>query len=82
MVKFRLMATAQIKQLGDKLSLTFAQWLAEAKPSSVWQTCGSCHHMEKNKPVYCKKYQMVPPVAIVVGDKMCEGYTDEAEIPF
>jgi cytochrome c553 len=82
MVKFRMNSTALIKQLGDKLSLTFAQWLTDNRPSSLWHTCASCHHVQKQGPMFCKKYQMVPPVAIIVGDKSCEGYADEAEIPF
>lgn len=82
MVKFRLSATALIKQLGDKLSLTFAQWLSDNRPSTLWHTCASCHHMQKTGSVFCNKYQMVPPVAIVVGDQICEGYADQEEIPF
>ena len=82
MVKFRKMSTAQIKQLGDKLSQTFAIWLSDAKPSQVWQTCASCHHVRKEGSIFCNRFNLVPPVAIIVGDRDCEAYSDEAEIPF
>lgn len=32
--------------------------------------------------MFCDHYKMVPPVAVIVGDRDCEGYSDEEEIPF
>lgn len=82
MIKYRPSSAAAIKQLGDKFSLTFGQWFDDNRPSTLWPTCASCYHSVKKGPMFCQKYKMVPPVAIIVGDRGCEGYADDREIPF
>jgi len=79
---FRKSATAELNKLGSELSLTFAKFLSVNKPSTLWQTCATCHHSRRTGPMFCGKFNMVPPVAIIVGDKMCEAYSDDREIPY
>lgn len=82
MDRFRKSATERISGLGDVLSLAFAKWITSNGPSTIWRTCGTCWYMEKKGAAFCNKYKAVPPVAVIVGDKKCEGYTDQEEIPF
>lgn len=82
MDRFRKSATARISGLGDILSLAFAKWITSNRPSTIWHTCATCYYSAKKGPMFCSKYQCVPPVAVIVGDTKCEGYADQEEIPF
>jgi len=76
------MATAQLNGLGGKVAKAFAEWLSEEGPKAIWMTCASCRHSQRKGPMFCGKYNIVPPVAIIVDATKCEGYDDESEIPF
>ena len=82
MDRFRKSATAELNKLGQDMSLVAAKWLSEVRHANVMYTCATCHHVQKQGSMFCKKYNMVPPVAIIVDATKCEGYSDHAEIPF
>ena len=82
MGKLRLMAEDELNGLGAKVAKAFADWACDEGLDKLMDCCASCTHMKKQGPAYCEKYRMVPPVAIIIGKKKCEGYNDEWQIPF
>jgi hypothetical protein len=82
MDRFRKNATAELNKMGEKLSFVMGEWLSQARPANLWMTCATCHHSSRKGPMFCGRYQMVPPVAIIVDATKCESYSDESEIPF
>lgn len=57
-------------------------WLSEAGPNAIFKNCGNCTHMQKQGPAVCGKFNMTPPVEVILAG--CPEHDDEAEdeIPF
>lgn len=65
----------------NALSTALVSWLRATKPTELWQTCATCANLAPDNRM-CNKYKMLPPVDVVVGNVLCEGYVDVEEIPF
>lgn len=75
-------ADRALEHLGENLSLVLVKWLVDTKPTALWQSCATCRYMQRKGPAHCVKYNMTPPVTVIVGETRCEGYHDAEEIPF
>lgn len=71
-----------LNKLGQNLSLVLTKWLVDTKSTALWQSCATCRQMRKDGPAFCFKYNLTPPVAVIVGETKCEGYDDAESIPF
>lgn len=71
-----------LKELNELVNKAFAMWVAHTGPHTLWTSCISCIHANKTGPMYCQKYKLVPPVNVIVGEKDCEGWESQNEIPF
>lgn len=79
----KLRSAIAMEESASALSRKLSEWLAETTPADIWQSCATCYHMKDGKEAtFCKKFQRVPPVAIVVGTVACEAYSDHYDIPF
>lgn len=79
----------QIRQTGqtadeasNALSVALNNWFTEFGPVPIFKSCANCAHMvnDNQTPTYCNKYNMTPPVAVVVAG--CPAHVDSEEIPF
>ena len=71
-----------LEELGAGVAQALGDWLAANRPSTLITSCASCIKMNKKGPAFCQKYQIVPPVGVIVGDVKCDAYQDELDIPF
>ena len=65
----------------NALAVKVSEWLGATDPTSIWETCATCHY-SNNETAFCAKYKRVPPVAVIAGSVECPGYSDGEEIPF
>ena len=64
---------------GSDLSTKLNEWLARSGAIGLFRTCGSCRHMQRSGPAGCLKYNMVPPIDIILNG--CDAHDDECIPP-
>lgn len=67
------------QNLASKLGGALNEWLEDSGPSAIFRTCESCNFMSKKGPALCGKFNMTPPVGVIMTG--CNHHVDEAEIP-
>ena len=72
--------TYEADQAGAALGDHINRWLTDFGPSPIFKTCESCHFMQKGGPAFCKRWNMTPPVEVILSS--CDAYKDQGEIPF
>jgi hypothetical protein len=63
------------------LARAVQEWLEHTDPTALFQTCMTCNHCDR-KTAMCRKFQIVPPVAVITGHTVCRDYDDQEDIPF
>lgn len=71
-----------LKAFDAVLGKAVGQWLATGSPGDLWRTCATCRHMKLKGPALCNKYNLVPPVLVIIGQVDCKDYDDAEDIPF
>jgi cytochrome c2 len=77
----RAEAKDRIATLADSFHSEITKWFEHNKPSKVFPTCLTCHHVDKATHM-CNKFKILPPLHVTVGDTKCEAYWDAEDIPF
>jgi hypothetical protein len=67
-----------IKMLGALMGASLQFSLEKVGQINVFRSCASCRNWQEGAG--CKKFQALPPVAIIV--EGCDAYDDNFEIPF
>lgn len=79
--RLRVEAKDRIASLADSFHHEISKWFEHNKPSQIVKNCLTCHHVDKDTH-RCKKFNMLPPLHVTVGDTKCEAYWDAEDIPF
>jgi hypothetical protein len=61
------------------LGLKLNEWLERSGPPGIFRTCASCRSMQRTGPAHCLKYNMVPPIDIIMVG--CDSHDDECIPP-
>lgn len=64
--------------LGEALN----NWFEKFGATAIFKSCANCSAMVNDNatPAYCSKYNMTPPVAVIMTG--CPNHVDAEEIPF
>lgn len=65
----------------NALARAVQEWLEGSDPTSLFQTCFTCNHCDRKTSV-CRKFNLIPPVAVTSGHTVCKDYDDQEDIPF
>lgn len=79
MARLRDSYSTQVSANG--LAKAVQSWLEDSDPTVLFRTCLTCHHCD-DKTARCKKFDIVPPVAVITGRVTCKDYDDAEDIPF
>lgn len=63
------------------LARAVQEWLEKTDPTALFQSCFTCNSCDR-KTAVCKRFNVVPPVAIISGHEICTFYSDQEDIPF
>lgn len=77
---FKIREGAGSEPASAALSQLLNTWLTDFGPSDIYRTCGNCKHMAQQGPAFCGRYQMTPPVDVILMG--CAFHEDIEEIPF
>ncbi|QWY83388.1 hypothetical protein [Rhizobium phage RHph_X3_2] len=67
---------AASEALGEALN----RWFTDFGPSPIFRTCESCRFMARGGPAFCQRYNMTPPVEVIMAG--CDAYEDQGQLPF
>lgn len=72
--------TYESQRASEDLADHLNRWLTDFGPSPIFKTCESCRHMQRGGPAFCQKYNVTPPVEVII--KACPAYEDQGQIPY
>lgn len=67
-------------EASTELSQKLNDWLQHSGPKALFRTCQSCNQMRKQGPAHCDRFNMTPPIDVLM--KGCDYHEDEAVAPF
>lgn len=77
----RIRSSYATQASADSLARSVQRWLEDSDPGVLFKTCLTCNHSD-GRSALCKKFNVVPPVSVIVGRDTCGHYSDAEEIPF
>jgi cytochrome c2 len=77
----RLRSSYSTQSSANELAQAVQAWLENSDPTVLFRTCMTCHNSD-HKTAVCRKFNVVPPVAVITGRTACDHYSDLEDIPF